>query len=99
MPDGPAPVAPAAGGPASRGVRLAAAAGSTSGRAKSIQATDDRRHVRAGGDNLPSQTFAVPSGPNAGGSTGWLLILLLTLAVAALTASLRRVLATTMTRI
>ena len=99
VPDGPAPVAPAAGGPASRAVRLVAAAGSTSGRAKSIQATDDRRHVRAGGNNLPSQTFAVPSGPNAGGSTGWLLILLLTLAVAALIASLRRVLATTMTRI
>jgi hypothetical protein len=99
--EGPAPVTSAAGGPASRGVRLAAAAGSsTSSTAKAIQTTDDdRRDVRAGGDKLPSQTFAVPSGPNAGGSMGWLLILLLTVAVAALIASLRRVLATTMTRI
>ena len=99
MPDGPAPVAPAAGGPASRGVRRAAAAGSTSGTVKAIPATDHRRDVRARGDNLPSQTFAVPSGPNAGGSMGWLLILLLTVAIAALIASLRHVLATTMTRI
>jgi hypothetical protein len=92
---------PAADGPAASGAGFApAAAGGTSGTGTtSRNSDDDGRDLGAGGDTLPSQTFAVPSDPNAGGSMGWLLILLLTSAVAALVASLRRILATTMTRI
>jgi hypothetical protein len=88
-------------GPARGGSRLVpAAADSASGVATTVRTTsdDDRRDVRAAGDQLPAQTFTMPSAPSAGGSMGWLLILLLTAGVAALIASLRRVLATTMTQ-
>jgi hypothetical protein len=59
---------------------------------------DDRRDIRVAADQLPAQTFTTPSAPTAGGSMGWLLVLLLTVAAAALIASLRRVLANTMTQ-
>jgi hypothetical protein len=101
-----APAAPATGrtaadGTAPGGSGLApAAAGGTSGTATTTQTSDDdTRDLHAAGDQLPAQTFTMPSAPSAGGSMGWLLVLLLTVAVAALVASLRRVLATTMTRI
>jgi hypothetical protein len=98
-PVGPAaaavPAAPA--GPAPRSV-----SGSASGSATTPVRTasdDDPRHARSAGDQRPAQTFAVPSPSTDGGSMGWLLIPLLTAAVAAATAALRRGLATTMTRI
>lgn len=59
---------------------------------------DDMRGIRAAANQLPVQTFTTPSAPTAGGSMGWLLVLLLTVAAAALIASLRRVLANTTTQ-
>jgi hypothetical protein len=103
-PHGSAAPAPpgAGGGSALGGSRLApAAADGASGTGKTVRTTsdDDRRDLRAAGNQLPAQTFTMPSAPSAGGSLGWLLILLLTATVALIVASLRRVLATTMTRI
>jgi hypothetical protein len=87
LPDGPA-LAPAT-----------ADGGAGAAKASGRKASEDSRDTRAAGDQLPAQTFAVPSAPNAGGSMGWLLILLLTAAIGALVAPLRRGLASTMTRI
>jgi hypothetical protein len=103
-PHGSAAPAPpgAGGGSALGGSRLApAAADGASSTGKTVRTTsdDDRRDLRAAGNQLPAQTFTMPSAPSAGGSLGWLLILLLTATVALIVASLRRVLATTMTRI
>jgi hypothetical protein len=104
-PDGPAAPVPTepGGGPAQGGstptpaaADEAAAGVATTSRTVS---EDDKRDARAAGDQLPAETFAVPSAPNAGGSLGWLLILLLTVAVAAVIGSLRRALETTMNRI
>jgi hypothetical protein len=103
-PDGPAAPVPAQPGGGS------AQGGSTPTPAAAVEAAsvvttsrtgseDDKRDARAAGDQLPAETFAVPSAPNAGGSLGWLLILLLTVAVAAVIGSLRRALETTMNRI
>ena len=90
----------AAGSPAPSGSGFApAASDGNSGTAATTPTTNDHtRTAGAAGDKLPAQTFAVPSAPSADGSTGWLLVLLLTAAVALLVASLRRVLATTMTQ-
>jgi len=101
-PNAPAAVVPrgSAGSPAPSGSLFApAASDGDSGTATTTPITDDHtRTAGAAGDKLPAQTFAVPSAPSAGSSTGWLLVLLLTAAVAILVASLRRVLATTMTQ-
>jgi hypothetical protein len=96
----PVPPAPA-GGPARGGSPLVqAAADGASGIGTTVRTTtdDDRRDARAAGDQLPAQTFTLPSAPSADRSMGWLLVLLLTAAAAALIASVRRILATTMTQ-
>jgi hypothetical protein len=103
-PDGIAAPVPAAtgGAPAQGGSTFVpGGADGAAGAAPSARTAsdDDKRDVRPASDQLPAQTFAMPSGPNAGGSMGWLLILILTVAVAAVIGSLRRALATTMTRI
>jgi hypothetical protein len=101
-PFGPAaPVAPAApAGPAPASASGSAGAGSGAPTTIARTASDhDSRDARAAGDQLPAQTFAVPSPSTDGGSLGRLLILLLTTAVAAVIGPLRRELAATMTRI
>jgi hypothetical protein len=98
----PAPGAPPAqvGSAPAGGSSLAAVATQDQhGTAKASVSDDGKRDARAGGDKLPAQTFAVPSGQTGGSSLGWLLVLLLTAAVAVVIASLRRGLASTMTRI
>jgi hypothetical protein len=100
-PGGPTAPVPSGGDPGRSGSGLtAAAAESTTVTSTTVRTTsdDDRRGARAAGDQLPAQTFTTPSAPSAGDSMGWLLILILTAAVAALIASLRRALATTMTQ-
>jgi hypothetical protein len=103
-PGGPAAVVPpaASGGPTLGGTGLVSAAadgGSRTVTTARMTSDDDTRDVGAAGNQLPAQTFTMPSAPSVGGSMGWLLVLLLIAAVAALIASLRRVLASTMTRI
>jgi hypothetical protein len=103
MPDGPAAAVPpaAAGSPDPGSSGSVPAAADRGPRKATTTATSDDHTRTAGpaGDKLPAQTFSVPSDPSAGGSMGWLLVLLLTTVVAVLVASFRRVLATTMTRI
>jgi hypothetical protein len=102
-PNGAAPVpTEAGGGSAGGGSTVASVAAELAAGAATVAraaSDDDKRDAGAGGEQLPAQTFAMPSVPDDGGSLGWLLVLLLVAAVTAVIGSLRRALATNMTRI
>jgi hypothetical protein len=85
-----APAAPAASAPVARSpVASGSATVGTDAPAAARTTSDNSSDTRSAGDQLPAQTFAVPSTSNPGGSMSWLVILLLAAALASAIGAVR----------